>query len=273
MPVAVDVPLEDLPVVRAGLPRGAGVGEDDPLLEIARIDIERDPPDAVGPELDRGDAAVQRRTIVLHARGHANRPALDVHGDLEQVIGLHRIARPPRQHATRRNSEGGRSGNASAGRRFAPGRQRRAREPIVARELREERELAAAVELGPGCRRHASIRVDRSQLDAPIVSRLQLRMRAEIDRGVNRLRAVMKQVEWPDVDRAAGEIDPRRRGGDKAHDANYSQSSVISRQSSVKVVSLSRRSSVAVISHQSRSSVVRLQTDDFDCRLRTPTEA
>ena len=44
-----------------------------------------------------------------------------------------------------------------------------------------------------------------------IASRGQPAMRADADRRVDRLRAVVKQIERPDVEGAAREIDPRRR--------------------------------------------------------------
>ena len=46
----------------------------------------RDAADAVDAELDRGDAAVERRPVVLHAGRHANRLALDVHRHLQQLL-------------------------------------------------------------------------------------------------------------------------------------------------------------------------------------------
>ena len=42
-------------------------------------------------------------------------------------------------------------------------------------------------------------------------------VRAQADGGVERLRAVVKEIERPDVDRAAGEIDSGRRGRGDAH--------------------------------------------------------
>src|SRR6185295_5923929 len=50
--VAIDVALHDLPVVRAGMARRAGVNEDDAPFELAGIDLQRDSTDAVGTELD-----------------------------------------------------------------------------------------------------------------------------------------------------------------------------------------------------------------------------
>src|SRR5262245_55062228 len=45
--IAVDVPLEDLPVVRSRVPRRAGVGEHDPALELVGVHVEADAADAV----------------------------------------------------------------------------------------------------------------------------------------------------------------------------------------------------------------------------------
>ena len=41
----------------------------------------------VHPQLDGRHAAVQGRTVVLNARRYADRLALDVHGDLQQLSG------------------------------------------------------------------------------------------------------------------------------------------------------------------------------------------
>src|SRR4051812_33492991 len=56
-PVAVDVLLRDLPVVRPGVARLARVAEDDAPFEFRAVDIERHACDAVDAELERGHAA------------------------------------------------------------------------------------------------------------------------------------------------------------------------------------------------------------------------
>ncbi len=50
-----------------------------------------------------------------------------------------------------------------------------------------------------------------------VAPRRQPAVRAQADGGVDRLRAFMKQVERPDVEGAAGEVDPCRRGGVDVH--------------------------------------------------------
>ena len=87
--VAVDVPLGDLPVVRAGIAaarrcRRARCG----ARARAGSTSSATRRDAVDAELDRRDAAVQRRPIVLHAGRHADRLALDVHRDLQEMLGV-----------------------------------------------------------------------------------------------------------------------------------------------------------------------------------------
>ena len=138
MPIAIDVALGDLPVVRAGVPRGPGEGEHDPALELGRVHVERDPPHAVDAELDRGDAAVERRAIVLHAGRHLDRLTLDVHGDLEEVFWIRRTAGPALQGAAERDRERRRAGDACACRRLAARCQRDVLELIVAREARQQ---------------------------------------------------------------------------------------------------------------------------------------
>ena len=136
-----------------GVARRAGVGEDDAPLELARIDIERDAADAVDAELDRRDAAVERRTIVLHAGRHANRLALDVHRHLQQMFGILRRPGPAGERAADGNRQRRRPGDAGAGRRLAARRQRGVFEPVVPGEEREQRKAAGAVELRPAAAR------------------------------------------------------------------------------------------------------------------------
>ena len=58
-----------------------------------------------------------------------------------------------------------------------------------------------------------AIGVDRPQLDvAAVGSRLDLGVRAQADRRVQRRGAVVEEIERPDVDGAAREIDAGRRG-------------------------------------------------------------
>ena len=182
------MPLGDLPVVRAGVARRARVGEHDSLLELSRVDVERDPPDAVHPELDGRDAAVQRGTVVLHAGRHADRLALDVHRDLQQALSIRSAPGPARQGAARRDGQRRRAGDAGAGRRFAARGERGVLEPVVTREERQQRQLARAVEVGPVPRRDLTAGVDRPELDASVVSSIDLDVRAQADRRVERRR-------------------------------------------------------------------------------------
>ena len=54
-------------------------------------------------------------------------------------------------------------------------------------------------------------------VEAAIVARLNRTPRAEADGRVERLRAFVEQVERPDVERPAGQINPRWRGGLDMH--------------------------------------------------------
>src|SRR5262249_27913666 len=70
-PIAVQVSFDDLPVVRARVPGRSGIGEDQPRLERARVDIQAHAVDTAHTELDGSDAAVESRPIVLNACRHA----------------------------------------------------------------------------------------------------------------------------------------------------------------------------------------------------------
>jgi hypothetical protein len=55
------------------------------------------------------------------------------------------------------------------------------------------------------------------QLQVMAVARPDLAPRPQADCRIDRLRAVMKQIERPDVERAASEIDSSRSGGLNLH--------------------------------------------------------
>ncbi len=92
-------------------------------------------------------------------------------------------------------------------------------------QQREQRQLAVGGQLAPVRRRATarSVSIERSSI-RPSVARLDLGVRAQADGGVERRRAVVKEVERPDVDRAAGQVDAGRRGRDDVHDGNYTGS-------------------------------------------------
>ena len=99
--VAIDVALGDLPVVGAGVARRARVSEDDATFELVPIHVEADAPHAIGAKLDRRDAAVKRRPIILHAGGHSDRLTLHVHRHLQQMFVIRRSTRPAGERSYR----------------------------------------------------------------------------------------------------------------------------------------------------------------------------
>jgi hypothetical protein len=87
----------------------------------------------------------------------------------------------------------------------------------VASQQRQQRELAAAIQRGRAIGGHGAIGVDRSELDTPVRSRFQLRVGAQADRHVHRRRAVVEEIQRPDVNGAARQIDAGRR---RRHDSH-----------------------------------------------------
>ena len=218
--IAVDVALHDVPVVGAGVARRAGVAEDDAPLR-ARADRRRAATrrEPVRAELERGDAAVHRRPVVLQARRHPDRLRLDVHrrrraaprgrrcDPVQRASAPHTAtfsADEPAMPAPAGDSPRVRivtplAPNAAA--RRAEQRQRRRRRASAA----AERPRRAARCLRRRSRRRSSARASSCDV------------RAQADGGIERLRAGMEQIERPDVDGAAGQIDPRRRRSRDAH--------------------------------------------------------
>ena len=159
------------------------------------------------------DAAVERRPVVLHAGRHADRLALDVHRDLQQVRPasgrrrssgrarrtrrwsaptIRRCRRPP---AIRRASSASRSraGSAAPAAPAAAGRRRRRAPTSRCADVRGRCRSSAA-------RRRAVARDSISTCARRLIA------------AFTRRRAVVKEIQRPDVDGAAGQIDAGRRG-------------------------------------------------------------
>ena len=117
-----------------------------------------------------------------------------------------------------------RAGDAGAGRRLAARRQRRrsragsaapAAPAAAARRRRRARTSARR-------RRVRSVSIE-TQLDAAVGRAARSATCARrLIAAFSVVRAVVKQIERPDVDGAAGQIDARRRGRGDAHARNYS---------------------------------------------------
>ena len=99
---------------------------------LERIHRELDAAHAVHAELDGGDPAVQRRPIVLKTRWDLDGLALNVHRDLQQIVGVHRLACPAGEGAARGDRQGRRSGDAGALGRLGPSGQRGILQAIMA---------------------------------------------------------------------------------------------------------------------------------------------
>ena len=215
--VAVDVPLHDVPVVRPGVARFARVAQHETALQFRGVHVQRDAADAVDVELERGDAAIERRAVVLQSGGHPNRLRLDIHRDLQQRLRLVVRAVPLRQRRADGDVQRRGAGNARAGGGLGRGRQRDPARFEEVDEERQEAQLAAIPQLAPVVRFDRDARVFGVDDDAGVGAGLERRAGPEADGGVDRLRAGVKQVERPDVQRAAREIDAGGRGGLDSH--------------------------------------------------------
>ena len=85
------------------------------------------------------------------------------------------------------------------------------------RDQRNEDEVSGPVELRPPRRADLPAAVHRAEDDAAVGARFDVGVSAQADRRIQRGCALVKNVERPDIDRAAREIDARRRRGDESH--------------------------------------------------------
>ena len=123
-----------------------------------------------------------------------------------------------RQRAADGDVQRRRPGNAGAGRRFAARRQADAAGAEAMGQLGQQRQRFVVAQLIER-QVHLLVGVFRHQLDALVGPRLDPGARPEADRRVERLRAGVKEIERPDVDGAAGQIDSCRSRRRDTHDA------------------------------------------------------
>lgn len=77
-------------------------------------------------------------------------------------------------------------------------------------EESEQRHIARFRELGPVGDSTVPARIDGPELDDSVGSGLDRGMCSQTDRGIQRQCAFVEQIERPDVDGAAGEVDSGR---------------------------------------------------------------
>jgi hypothetical protein len=85
------------------------------------------------------------------------------------------------------------------------------------RQQRQETQVAGLAQLGPIFDLHRALRVFGSNHDPMIGAGVDASAGAKADGGVDRLRAGMEEIQRPDVDRAARQVDARRRRGLDMH--------------------------------------------------------
>src|SRR5262245_37155746 len=107
VPIAIDVPFHDLPVVGAGKMRLTGVAQHDASFELGQIHAQRDAAHSVGIELDGGESAIERRAVVLQSRGHVDGSRFDIHCDLQQTFRVVVQALPLRERGAHGDVERG----------------------------------------------------------------------------------------------------------------------------------------------------------------------
>ena len=168
-------------------------------------------------EFERRDAAIHRRPVVLQAGRHLDGLRFDVHRRCQQRLGVGRRApsTAPARRRRRRSAPTIRQcrrrpaiptrahGHAAHVERRGQSSQERQRLVVAQRRRRVDDDPAPGV-LG-----------DDFDVSSSRGSRRD--MGAEADGGVQRLRAVVKEIERPDIDGAAGQIDARRRRSRNSH--------------------------------------------------------
>jgi hypothetical protein len=130
-------------------------------------------------------------------------------------------AAPGVERAAHRDVQRRRPGDAGADGRIGSRRQLEPLGPEVVQQLAEQLEIVAVAQLRPVIDFDALAGILGDDDEAAVGPRAQVAAGAQADRRVQRLRAFVEEVERPDVERAAGEIDPCRRRGVDVHGKSY----------------------------------------------------
>ena len=113
--VAVDVLLEDLPVVDARLPRRAGVEQHEALVHFLGRNCDGLAMNSIGIEVNGVYPAVHRRIVVLATGGNANQLRFDILCDHANLFDVDVATHKTGQRSAGANHHGGRTRDAGAG--------------------------------------------------------------------------------------------------------------------------------------------------------------
>ena len=123
---------------------------------------------------------------------------------------IRRSTRPAGERSNHGDRQRGGAGDACAGRRFATRGERRVFELVVTRKQGQQRQLARSGQ-SDQCEAltQQSVSIERTSMRPSV--RGSTWACAQADRGVQGDGAVVEQIQRPDVDGPAGQIDARRR--------------------------------------------------------------
>src|SRR5690349_4944396 len=116
--VAVDVGLEDFPIVDARLSRRSGVNQHESRLNVCRRDRDRLSVNAVNVQVNRVHSAVQSWVVVLTAGRYADQLGFDVLRNLANLFSIDFAIGELRECCDGHNHQCGGSRDSSSGRRF-----------------------------------------------------------------------------------------------------------------------------------------------------------
>ena len=201
-----------LPVVDARVVGVAGIRHDDPPVQLPGVDRQGAAAHPAGAHLQAGDAAVHRRPVVLAAGRGANNLRFKVQRQRNHFLGRIGAVQPCRERAAKRDVERRRPGQTGADRGLRAGDHRQPVDLKIAQQPGDETRFFSAGERGCVRRPQHGAGVLGGDVYAfdPLVRELALRPHG--DGGVEGPGAFVEEVERPDVEGPAGQIEPCRGG-------------------------------------------------------------
>src|SRR5882724_2051244 len=170
--------------------------------------------DAIGIEVNRADAAIQRRIVILASRGDFDQLGFHVLGDDANLFAVELLARIASQSRGGSDHQRGRAGNTRSGRRLRVCLDFKA--SVGRKEAHQMRrqwmlELARGTELAKVAKLFFYFGVNRLQADFVVGEPSDFAARKDIDSEIYSDCAGMKKIKRPKIQSAAGQVHPAGR--------------------------------------------------------------
>src|SRR6266700_3709834 len=211
--VAVDVRLEDLPVVNARLARHSGIGQNKALVQVLRGHAHNSMMNAVRIKMYGAYASVERRIVVLTSGGDLDQLRFHVLRDHAELLSIQLFSGIACQCRRGGHHQRGRAGYTRSGRRLRAGFNFKSafrRKELGQAGTQRVLWLAHRTQLIKAGKFFFNVRVKGLEADFLVSQPGNAAAGKDVDGKIDRHRTGMKKVQGPQIQGPAGQIDTAR---------------------------------------------------------------